>query len=336
MARRRWEKMSDEDLLDVRLCDLGLKIEGTVLEQRVAQLHDELDRRGFRFRPHFWLSDEWFAPTDVPGIALPFYLAHPRLSRLEKKMMLEVEGGSAKQCMRLLRHECGHTLQFAYGLHRRRRWQQLFGRSSQPYPDAYRPRPYSRSFVLHIDNNYAQAHPDEDFAETFAVWLTPHSSWRKRYATWPALRKLEYVDELMQEISDQRPKLRSRSRVHALREITITLREHYRARQSRYALDEPDVYVRDLRRLFAVETGPAAATFLRRHRKEVLSSVSRWTGQYKYTINEVYGEMIDRCREHGLRVDSDADEGELVRETAVLLAVQTMNQLNAGGHWIKL
>ena len=26
---------------------------------------------------------------------------------------------------------------------------------------------------MHLDPWYAQSHPDEDFAETFAVWLTP-------------------------------------------------------------------------------------------------------------------------------------------------------------------
>jgi len=333
-----WERLNDEQLLDVRMCDLGLRIEGTELESRIEQLYDELGRKGLRFRPHFWLSDEWFAPTDVPGVAIPFYLAHRRLARLERAMMLEVEGGTPKTCMQLLRHECGHAIQFAYRLQRKRRWQRYFGSSSQPYPDAYRPKPYSRSYVLHIDNNYAQAHPDEDFAETFAVWLTPNINWRKRYAGWPALRKLECVDQLMAEIADERPALRSRRREHPIDSIRLTLREHYQARQERYGLDEPDVYTRDLRRLFSSDGAGSthASTFLRRHRTELLGSVARWTGQYKYTINEVYSEMIQRCREQKLRVPEGAEEGELKRETAVLLAVQTMNHLHAGGHWIKL
>ena len=28
---------------------------------------------------------------------------------------------------------------------------------------------------------YAASHPEEDFAETFAVWLTPRSNWRQSF-----------------------------------------------------------------------------------------------------------------------------------------------------------
>src|SRR6185503_6125586 len=131
---------------NLRLCDLGLKIEGTALERRIVQLHDELERRGIRFRPHCWLSTEWFCPDGVPGIGIPFYLAHPRLVRIEHRQMLEVEGGTRAWGMRILRHEAGHAINNAYRLHRRRRWQQVFGRSTIPYPEYYRPKPFSRDF----------------------------------------------------------------------------------------------------------------------------------------------------------------------------------------------
>ena len=170
-----WATWPDERLLDLRLCDLDVKIAGSNLEDRIAQLYQELDDRGLRFHPHFWLSDEWFCPDDVPGIAIPFYLAHPRLAKLELAHMLEVEGGDPDSCMRILRHEAGHAIENAFKLRRRRHRQQLFGNSSEPYPDDYSPKPYSKSFVLHLDSWYAQSHPDEDFAETFAVWLTPNS-----------------------------------------------------------------------------------------------------------------------------------------------------------------
>ena len=172
--------------------------------------------RGIRLRPHAWISSEWFSPADVPGIAIPFYLAHPRLMKLEKKMMLEVEGGTWSECMAILRHEAGHAVQHAYQLQRRRRWQQLFGPSSKHYPRYYRPNPASRRYVQHLRRWYAQSHPDEDFAETFAVWLRPRSNWRTRYAGWPALKKLEYVDELMGEIAGKRPPVTTRERVDPL------------------------------------------------------------------------------------------------------------------------
>src|SRR5207302_8238942 len=189
-------------------------------------LQDELEERGIALRPHAWISSEWFSPSNTPGIAIPFYLTHPRLTKIEKKMMLDVEGGTWSECMAILRHEAGHTVQHAYQLHRRRRWQELFGPSSRRYPRYYRPNPASRRYVQHLPLWYAQSHPDEDFAETFAVWLAPRSNWRQRYARWPALKKLVYVDELMAEIAGQKPLLTGRSQVDPLRRLNQTLAEH--------------------------------------------------------------------------------------------------------------
>ena len=160
----------------------------------MREIRRDLQRRGMRFRPHVWLSEEWFSPDGVPGIAVPFYMAHPRLMRLERQFMDEVEGGNANWLTRILRHEIAHALDNAYRLRRRKEWRRVFGRASRPYPDIYRPRPASRDFVLHLGHWYAQSHPTEDFAETFAVWLQPKARWRREYQGWPALRKLEYVD----------------------------------------------------------------------------------------------------------------------------------------------
>ena len=132
-----WVRLPDEELLDWRVCDLGIEIEGTALERNIERLYGELAARGISFRPHCWLSDDWFSPEGVPGVAIPFYMAHPRLARLEHAQMLEVEGGTREWCMRILRHEAGHAIDTAYALHRRRRWQAVFGKSSQPYPEDY-------------------------------------------------------------------------------------------------------------------------------------------------------------------------------------------------------
>jgi hypothetical protein len=138
MPRRKyaWETLSDEQLLQRRLSSLRVTVEGTWLADCVGSLHEELEARGIRLRPPAWISSEWFSPDKTPGIAIPFYLAHPRLMKLEKKMMLDVEGGTWSECMAILRHEAGHTVQQAYQLHRRRRWQQLFGLSSKRYLQA--------------------------------------------------------------------------------------------------------------------------------------------------------------------------------------------------------
>src|ERR687895_991861 len=196
-----WANWPDEKLLDLRICDLKVTIEGSILEDRIADLQRELDARSLTFQPHFWLSGEWFSPDGVPGVAIPFYLAHPRLEKLERSQMLEVEGGTPEWCMKILRHEAGHAIDNAYRLRTRLRRQRVFGPSYIQYPDYYTPKPYSKSYVLHLDSWYAQSHPDEDFAETFAVWLKPDSQWRERYDDWPAIKKLEYVDVLMRELA---------------------------------------------------------------------------------------------------------------------------------------
>lgn len=332
-GRRRafaWATYSDSRLLGLRLCDLGLSIPGTRLEERILRLYAELARRSLRIRPRVWLSHEWFTPDGVCGIAAPFYLAHPRLMELERRQMLEVEGGTERSCMKILRHEAGHAIDNAYRLFRRADYQRIFGKP-RPYPEHYRPRPYSKRFVLHLDAWYAQSHPAEDFAETFAVWLSPSSNWRRVYAGWPALRKLEYVDWLMGEIADAPPRVRSRKPFQPLRELKWTLREHYQKKKARYASDYPSFYDRDLRRLFSDEARPrgrSAARFLRSAGGELRQVVARWTGEHPYTIDQVLHEMIARCR--ALRLRMDRSERQTMQEAAVLLTVQTMNYLQRG------
>jgi len=333
-----WTTWPDEKLLDIRLCDLDVTVEGSLVADQIDRLASELERHRLLFRPHYWVSDEWFTPDGVPGIAVPFYLVHPRLAKLELHQMLEVEGGTPEWCMRILRHEAGHAIENAYRLRRRRRRQQLFGKSSEPYPDYYTPRPYSKSFVLHLDLWYAQSHPDEDFAETFALWLTPGSMWQERYAGWPALKKLEYVDGLMRELAGVPPPVTSDRRVDPLPDLSKTLREHYRGKRERYGLSHPDFYDRDLRRLFSdapeFAAQQSAAKFLGRIRRDVRREVANWTGAYQYTIDKVLEAMIDRCRELKLRLAAPAEQTKL--DFTVLLTVQTMNFLHSGRHRVAL
>ena len=333
-----WADLPDEELLQWRMCDLGLKIEGTILEERIDRLHEELAYRQLEFRPHYYLSDEWFSPDESPGIAIPFYLAHPRLTRLERKQMLEVEGGPEGWCLKILRHEAGHVFDTAYQLHRRREYRELFGRYSAPYPERYKARPYSKSYVLHLEPWYAQAHPAEDFAETFAVWLRPRSRWRAHYENWPAIKKLQYVDRLMSEVRGARPKVQSRAQVDGIKDLTKTLGEHYQHKRDRYGLDHPKFFDRDLRRLFSDSPDnadcPSAAVFLGRIRAEIRQAVAEWTGEYQYTIDQVLREMIDRCRELKLRVNRPLRQ--VKRDALVMLTVQTMNYLHAGHHLLVL
>ncbi len=337
--RYDWVGLGDTELLDLRFCDLELgRVEDAPVVARVERLYDELAEHDIVLRPHVWFSSEWFSPDGVPGIALPFYLGHERLTRLEQKMFIEVEGAGERQCMRILRHEAGHAVCTAYRLHYRKRWRELFGRFTEPYPDFYQPKPDSKDFVVHLERWYAQAHPAEDFAETFAVWLHPSSRWRQRYKGWRAMRKLEYVDELMHDIAGQTPPVRSRQRIEPLNQLKTTLREHYRKKRETYADDWPDFYDRDLRRLFSDQPEHArresAAVFLRRIRPEVREAVAKWTGEYQYTIDQVLRDMIDRCKELKLRVRNG--EQQTQHDTTLMVAVQTMAYLCGGRHRIAL
>jgi hypothetical protein len=332
-----WTTFSDEKLLEIRMCDLGVTIEGTELEPRIAQINAELDARGL-VRPHYYLSDEWFTPDGIPGIAIPFYLAHPRLARLELAQMLEVEGGDHDTCLRILRHEAGHAIDNAYDLRRRPKRRRLFGNPSIEYPEYYTPKPYSKSFVQHLDHWYAQSHPDEDFAETFAVWLNPESMWASRYAGWPVLRKLEYMDRLMRELSQIRPRGHSQRKVDPLPRLKKTLGDHYRQKREHYGLDHPDFYDSDLRNLFsdapAYARNTSAARFVRKIRKEVRGTVASFTDSYQYTIDQLLERIIDRCRELNLRLVESEEATKT--DFMVFLTVQTMNYLHSGRHRVAL
>jgi hypothetical protein len=331
--RDDWPDLDDEALLDIRMSDLPLAVEGT-LGERTAQLRSELDARGLRFPLNFYIADEWFTPDGATSIAIPFYLAHPRLERLEETQMFEVEGGEREWFMRILRHEAGHAIDNAFKLRLRRQRREVFGSPAEPYPEFYTPRPYSKSFVLHLDSWYAQSHPDEDFAETFAVWLTPNSEWRQRYSGWPAMKKLEYMDALMRSIRDKAPRLENPVEVDPLRKLRKTLRQHYRTKRKHYGVDYPHFYDRDLRRLFSdapeFSSNTTAAQFLARIRRPARRVVASWTGIYQYTIDQVLEDMIARSRELKLRLAVPEEQAR--QEFTVLLTVQAMNYLHSGGH----
>lgn len=338
LVRPAWARLTDEKLLDVRICDLGLKLEDSPLVDLRDQLYRELKERDLKIRPHCWLSDEWFSPDGIPGIAVPFYLAHPRLKRLERNQMLEVEGGTREWGMKIFRHEAGHAIDTAWRLHRRKQYRNVFGNYSMPYPDHYRPKPRSKSYVLHLEPWYAQSHPAEDFAETFAVWLRPKSRWRKDYDGWKALKKVEYIDQLMGSISGNKPKVTSRAKVDPVHRIRRTLRDYYEERRSRYSIDCPSGFDIDLKKLFPqtpkTRRSKTAAAFLRKNRSEFIRTVAQWTNESRYNVNVVLREMIDRCRV--LKLQAAPITPELKQSMLILLTVQTMRHLHRGQHRIAL
>lgn len=328
-----WTRKSKESLLDLRICDLNLQLEHSAVMPRIEQLYTELAGKRLGFRPHFWLSDEWYCPDGIPGVAIPFFLAHRRLMQLEKEFMLEVEGGNPRWCMKLLRHETGHAILNAYKLARDKHWRVLFGKPNTAYKDTYLPQPYSKRYVLNLPGWYAQSHPHEDWAETFAVWLDPGSDWERRYKHWHALKKLQYVDELMRSIARKRPLLRNKLTEYPSAKIKTTLRRFYADKRKRYGMDSPEFFDVDLRKLFVAADSRAncarASHYLRECTRQILEIVEKWTGEYKYRINEVLKDMRKRCDELDLYAESD--DPTLLPNITACITMVVMNKLHSGG-----
>ena len=223
------EKVSDkkiQKLLSQKISDLSLTIKNSRLEAFIDELYQELERAGISFKPKSYLTDGWGCPNKVPAIGIPFYLADQKLYSLQAQFTgTKVE--DEKEVMMFLRHEAGHALNYAYRLYRKPEWHRLFGRFSQPYKDDYKTDPFSPRFVHHFSGWYAQKHPDDDFAETFAVWLTPNSEWQKRYNGTPALAKLLYVDKMAWKYGQQPPVITEGKLDMPLQEMTITLDEWF-------------------------------------------------------------------------------------------------------------
>jgi putative zinc-binding metallo-peptidase len=316
-----WTRLPDEELLQLPLRDLHLSLERSSLRSHITRLYGELSRRGIRFRPHVWLGEEWFCPDGVPGIAVPFYLAHPRLERLERRIMRTVEGGNARWLMRILRHEAGHALDNAYRLRRRRRWREIFGPASLPYPDRYRARPGSRRYVHHLGEWYAQAHPTEDFAETFAVWLKPHSDWRRSYADWPAFEKLQLVEELMVSVRDERAPVANRRRVEPIELSDRTLAQHYRRKLARHRHYRRGLAEVMLQSVFSGERAHVnsmrASTLLRTHKHEMVPAVARELATTRYSVHQVLRMLIERSEARALYVRGNRREA--AREARAML-----------------
>ena len=321
-VERDWEEQRRQ-LLGHRISDLGLRIAGSRVERLVSQLYQELDARGVHFKPPVYLSDQWGCPDGTPLIGVPFYLADPRLERIESEMSFGVE--TDDESMRYLRHEAGHAFNYAFRFFDRADWRAMFGAFGAPYRDRYRVNPLSRDYVRHILAWYAQKHPDEDFAETFAVWLTPGLDWRHAYARWPALRKLEYVDAIMREIADSTPAVSEPAEddlpVDAMR---YTVAEHYADAEEFIPIEDEGQFDIDLRQIFH-HTGDApnaepAHAFLRRHRREIVSRVAFWTSEQPSVVRSLIDVLARRAEALQLRAGG-LEAATLVELTAFATAV---------------
>lgn len=223
----------DEVLLSARVCDLGVRLEETRHQHLTAKLLKEIKHAHIEhIVPKFYLADEWFCPDGSTAIAIPIWLAHPRLMQLERSLMGRVEGETANEFMMLLRHEMGHCIEHAYKLSKNQDWKNIFGNPAKKYtPESYEWNKESRDFVRHLPDGYAQSHPEEDFAETFAVWLDPKSRWKSVYRNWEgAYAKLNYVDAVIKKLGPTKPRRHRNSLISMASRTKKTLREVYQTR----------------------------------------------------------------------------------------------------------
>ncbi len=317
-----WDTVRYE-LLNTRICDLRLKIEGSPLDPLVQRMEHEFEAKGIRFKPACYLTDSWGCPDEVPVIGIPFYLADKRLRKIEEEQTGEVEDENL--ILMFLRHEAGHAINYAYHLWERADWTGIFGRFSKPYRDTFHPNIASRDFVRHLPHgqhgpNYAQKHPDEDFAETFAVWIAPRSAWRRKYGQWPALRKLRYVDSLMRFVRDRAPRCTTGKLVNPLEEMTMLLAEHYGQRAKRYRAAAQGYVDDKLHGIFPSSRGrnrKSAAELLECHRDELVRRIARWSGLGGEDVETIIVKLQHRAQALQLEYPAAAAAARLMDVTAL-------------------
>jgi hypothetical protein len=319
-----------QEILNRPIRDLGLKIEGSPLQPLIQQLYCELEKKGLlKFHPLCYLSDEWGCPSGEPVIGIPFYLANADLGYLEKQTN-DLE--DAREIMMYLRHEAGHAFNYAYKLHRTPEWKQLFGPFRRPYHDNYRPIPFSRNFVRHLAGWYAQKHPDEDFAETFAVWLTPRSAWRKRYRGWGAMAKLRYMNRIARKLGNVDPVRRRGHTDITVDEMEATVAEFYQRVNGETPLIDLALDT-DLRDIFDAskrrKTAKPAHEFLHAQRKAVVDKVAYWTGAQRPLIKKLIEVIEKRIEELNLFTDGERESEHLIQITVYVTAL-AMNYMARG------
>jgi hypothetical protein len=306
-------------LLDLPVRDLKLSLAGSPVERLTKRLLRELRAMGLKkFTPEFYLTDEWGCPSGEPIIGIPFYLADRTLMRVERSMN-DLE--SAREIMMYLRHEAGHAFNYAYRLYQSPEWRDTFGPFRRRYKDDYKPVPFSRSFVRYLPGWYAQKHPDEDFAETFAVWLSQSPGWRKRYEGWPALAKLEYVDRMTRALADTEPVAKKGRPDITAEEMEGTVRQVFEetAARNKAALDlKPadelaDIFLkRDLKR----KNARAAWQIVAEHRLPLVDAIAYWTGVRRPVIRSMVDATIEALRQAEYQGIKGREAEYLMRLTA--------------------
>lgn len=326
------------ELLNTPISSLDLSLRGSpLLSRSLRWLRRDLKRVGIRLRPNFYLSDEYGCVEGSANVGIAFWDASEPLRRLVKGV--RGDWNTADDVMALLRHECGHAFCYSYKLYQERDFRRLFrvrGHFFRTYPEHDRYEhtcnPWSRDYVNPCGDHYAQKHPDDDFAETFAVWLDPHSHWRMSYAHKPgALRKLEYVDQTVRELGRSDPPVpNDRRALHLpVEEMTQTVGEFLRT-TGRQLRDRAQTYFdRDLEEIFPPRARRRnghlrAADFLAEHRRQITDRVVYWTGEREDIVRALLRKVQGRAEALDLLLPRRRREEALVELTSYITTL-TMN-----------
>lgn len=326
-------------LLNTRICDLKLEFEQSLLCRCIHKLYAELSAKKLSFKPPYYFAcagEEWGCPDRVPIMGIPFHLADSRLTRIEKEM--GYTSYDKKDLMILLRHEAGHAFNYAYALYEEPEWRELFGDFYAIYPANFKFKfnPFSRAYVKSQGEPkyYAQAHPDEDFAETFAIWLTPRSSWRAVYKKWPSVKKLEYIDRVMFHIRDKKPSVTGGHLDSPYHSKTYMLIDYYGESLDDFKDNALGLYDEDLRKIFKTNSNGhkriiPAKDLIRKNRRFLIETIARWTGTREKAVIPVIGRFYLRCRDLNLILTQD-DEVRSLASLAALGTTVVMNYLHTG------
>jgi hypothetical protein len=280
--------------------------------------------------------------TGSVAIGIPFYLARPDLTALQLERVGHVEGFNAADILRYLRHEMGHVVNYAYRLYDEEDWVEQFGSITQPYVEEYRPEPFSRRFVRHLPGWYAQKHPDEDWSETFAVWLTAGSDWRAEYAEWPvALAKLEYCDRTMRALADRDPVETADEPDEDVSQLPYSVDDFY----SDSSPDE-ELFPRGLdgalRTIFEDLSSPQdappevpripASALIRRYESAMMANVYRWTGHFPEATRPLLRHLAARADALKQVYPEGSESTALVGLTTLVTALAA-NHVFRGTYW---
>ena len=314
--------------------DLNLTIEGSPLEPVLAEFGRELERAGIRkVRPRFYLSTEWGVNEGTVAVAIPFYLARPDLTELHAERVGHVEGVGRVDLLRYLRHEMGHVVNYAYRLFLSADWTELFGPMDRPYVEEYRPEPFSRRFVRHLPGWYAQKHPDEDWAETFAVWMTPGFDWHAEYADWPeALKKLQYCDRTLAEVADREPDVNADDLDEDVSELSVSIDEFYGPPSTAADGLPPPGLDAALGTVFEGLGGPSslpASGLIRSVERPLCAAVFHWTGHFPERTRPLLRHLAGRADALGLVYDKGR-EAEAATALATFVTALAVNHTRHG------